>query len=100
MKESIQNEREFESRKYMLEEKEQSQEKLSEVKEDKISEILKKIPVAQKEKKSLGPIVQEIKENLVSEIGMMAEQIVTNRKKEDEEEMLISQRSNTAHERI
>ena len=56
--------------------------------------------MAQKEKKSLGPIVQEIKENLVSEIGMMAEQIITNRKKEDEEEMLISQRSNTANERI
>ena len=48
----------------------------------------------------MGPIVQEIKENLVSEIGMMAEQIITNRKKEDEEEMLISQRSNKANERI
>ena len=62
--------------------------------EDKISAVLKKIPVGEKNKKVLGPLVKEIKDNLACEIEEMAEQIVENRKKEEDEEMLISQRSN------
>lgn len=55
--------------------------------------ILRKIPQTERTKKNLFPLVQEIKDEIVPEIETMAEQIITNRKKEEDEEMLISQRS-------
>ena len=57
-----------------------------------MNEVLKRIPNTHKTKQNLGPIVKEIKDNLVPDIESMAEQIITNRRREEDEELLISQR--------
>lgn len=58
-----------------------------------MNDVLKKIPSTQKTKKNLAPIVKEIKDNLVPDIESMAQQIIANRRKEEDEDMLISHKS-------
>ena len=66
---------------------------MAQVREDQMNDVLKRIPSTQKTKKNLTPIVKEIKDNLVPDIESMAEQIIANRRKEEDEDMLISHRS-------
>lgn len=66
---------------------------MAQVREDQMNDVLKKIPSTQKTKKNLAPIVKEIKDNLVPDIESMAQQIIANRRKEEDEDMLISHKS-------